>query len=162
MSGDVTIPCGGCGATENAKRCIGCLHDFGTPESAWVKKYAAPTPIASPNAPLPGEEGAREAAQAIMDKSSYRIWPADAKQNIAEGLLTFARAYSTPSIEVREALVPFAQWAAWFDRMARSDDDTVHCRIEDGEQVAITLGDLRRARAALVSLQDKGEGASRA
>jgi hypothetical protein len=34
------VPCGGCGATEDGKRCIGCLHDFGTPESAWVRKHA--------------------------------------------------------------------------------------------------------------------------
>lgn len=32
-------PCGGCGAAENSKRCIGCLHDFGTEDSAWVRKY---------------------------------------------------------------------------------------------------------------------------
>lgn len=31
-------PCGGCGATTDRERCIGCLHDFGTPESAWVRK----------------------------------------------------------------------------------------------------------------------------
>lgn len=31
---DLTIPCGGCGATKDSERCIGCLHDFGTPESA--------------------------------------------------------------------------------------------------------------------------------
>jgi hypothetical protein len=37
-----SIPCDGCGATENSKRCIGCLHDFGTPESAWVQKYTRP------------------------------------------------------------------------------------------------------------------------
>lgn len=30
-------PCGGCGATSDRERCIGCLHDFGTPESAWVR-----------------------------------------------------------------------------------------------------------------------------
>ncbi|GAA5664933.1 hypothetical protein Brsp07_03432 [Brucella sp. NBRC 14130] len=41
-------PCGGCGATSDRERCIGCLHDFGTPESAWVR----PTPVApvSPDA----------------------------------------------------------------------------------------------------------------
>ena len=32
-------PCGGCGAKTNAERCMGCLHDFGTPESAWVRTY---------------------------------------------------------------------------------------------------------------------------
>lgn len=37
-----SVPCGGCGATEDSQRCIGCLHDFGTPDSAWVRKYAAP------------------------------------------------------------------------------------------------------------------------
>ncbi len=43
-SGDAR-PCGGCGATSEARRCIGCLHDFGTPESAWVRKHqVAATP----------------------------------------------------------------------------------------------------------------------
>jgi len=36
-----SIPCGGCGAKSNSERCIGCFHDFGTPESAWVRKYYA-------------------------------------------------------------------------------------------------------------------------
>lgn len=31
---------GGCGETDSAKRCHGCLHDFGTPESAWVSARA--------------------------------------------------------------------------------------------------------------------------
>lgn len=35
------IMCGGCGAMRNSQRCIGCLHDFGTPESAWVRKHRA-------------------------------------------------------------------------------------------------------------------------
>lgn len=35
------VPCDGCGAAENSKRCMGCLHDFGTPDSAWVHSYAA-------------------------------------------------------------------------------------------------------------------------
>ncbi|PWL17433.1 hypothetical protein DKP76_11690 [Falsochrobactrum shanghaiense] len=35
-------PCGGCGATSERERCIGCLHDFGTPESAWVAARPAP------------------------------------------------------------------------------------------------------------------------
>lgn len=30
------VMCGGCGETDSAKRCMGCLHDFGTPDSAWV------------------------------------------------------------------------------------------------------------------------------
>ena len=34
------IMCGGCGATADKERCIGCLHDFGTPESEWVRKLA--------------------------------------------------------------------------------------------------------------------------
>lgn len=33
------VPCGGCGQTDHTKRCIGCLHDFGVPGSAWVHKY---------------------------------------------------------------------------------------------------------------------------
>lgn len=37
----IGIPCGGCGATADEDRCIGCLHDFGTPESAWVNELAA-------------------------------------------------------------------------------------------------------------------------
>lgn len=39
--GGKPIPCDGCGATESSKRCIGCLHDFGTPDSAWVRKYSS-------------------------------------------------------------------------------------------------------------------------
>lgn len=42
------IMCGGCGATDPQKRCIGCLHDFGTADSAWVRKYHAPIPDAPP------------------------------------------------------------------------------------------------------------------
>lgn len=34
-----TTPCGGCGAASDAERCIGCMHDFGTPESAWVRRH---------------------------------------------------------------------------------------------------------------------------
>lgn len=33
------VACNGCGATEDDQRCRGCLHDFGTPESAWVRKH---------------------------------------------------------------------------------------------------------------------------
>lgn len=36
------IPCGGCGATKNEDRCLGCFHDFGTPDSQWVHKYTQP------------------------------------------------------------------------------------------------------------------------
>ena len=32
-------PCGGCGERDPQKRCIGCLHDFGTSDSAWVHEY---------------------------------------------------------------------------------------------------------------------------
>ncbi len=34
------IKCGGCGAAADKDRCLGCLHDFGTPESEWVRKLA--------------------------------------------------------------------------------------------------------------------------
>ncbi|RYG88583.1 MAG: hypothetical protein EON59_04040 [Alphaproteobacteria bacterium] len=41
-------PCGGCGETDSSKRCMGCLHDFGTPESAWVRTaLATPSPATS-------------------------------------------------------------------------------------------------------------------
>jgi hypothetical protein len=44
---EAPIPCGGCGETESRKRCIGCFHDFGTPDSAWVRKYhVQPAPVA--------------------------------------------------------------------------------------------------------------------
>lgn len=33
------VPCGGCGATRNEDRCIGCLHDFKDGNSDWVSKY---------------------------------------------------------------------------------------------------------------------------
>lgn len=32
------VACGGCGAENPGERCIGCLHDFGDPGSAWVHK----------------------------------------------------------------------------------------------------------------------------
>lgn len=38
----MSVPCGGCGAKEDRERCMGCFHDFGTPESAWVHKYTRP------------------------------------------------------------------------------------------------------------------------
>jgi len=44
------IPCGGCGATSG--RCIGCLHDFGIPESAWVREYA-PGRASKPDRSIP-------------------------------------------------------------------------------------------------------------
>jgi hypothetical protein len=28
-----TTPCGGCGATEERQRCIGCRHNFGTQQT---------------------------------------------------------------------------------------------------------------------------------
>ena len=31
-----TVPCGGCGATNNSERCMGCLHDFKDGKSDWV------------------------------------------------------------------------------------------------------------------------------
>jgi hypothetical protein len=34
-----SIPCDGCGAKISAQRRIGCFHDFGTEDSAWVRKY---------------------------------------------------------------------------------------------------------------------------
>lgn len=39
--------CGGCGATKDAERCIGCFHDFGDPASAWVHRYGT-APLAVP------------------------------------------------------------------------------------------------------------------
>lgn len=46
----VAVPCGGCGATTSAQRCIGCLHDFGTPESAWVRDLSARLASPQPDA----------------------------------------------------------------------------------------------------------------
>lgn len=57
------IPCGGCGNDDPAKRCIGCFHDFGTPDSAWVKKYAEPQAEAV--------EGLREAAGVCRYDDAY-------------------------------------------------------------------------------------------
>ncbi|SFF22218.1 hypothetical protein [Methylobacterium sp. yr596] len=40
-----TDPCGGCGATKDSERCMGCMHDFGDEASAWVRKHhPAPRP----------------------------------------------------------------------------------------------------------------------
>lgn len=33
------VPCGGCGAKSDRERCIGCGHDFGTPESEWFRDH---------------------------------------------------------------------------------------------------------------------------
>jgi len=38
-------PCGGCGATIERERCIGCMHDFGTAESAWVRAMLNASPL---------------------------------------------------------------------------------------------------------------------
>lgn len=46
------IPCGGCGETDSRKRCIGCLHDFGTTESAWVHLSVSPEALAARPEPL--------------------------------------------------------------------------------------------------------------
>jgi len=45
--------CGGCGETDSRKRCMGCLHDFGTPDSSWVRGVVATQPEG--NAPTIGE-----------------------------------------------------------------------------------------------------------
>lgn len=39
LKNPVYKPCGGCGAIEPGQRCIGCLHDFGSP-SASIDPYA--------------------------------------------------------------------------------------------------------------------------
>lgn len=44
MTEESAKPCGGCGARSDRERCMGCMHDFGTPESAWVRKYHPATP----------------------------------------------------------------------------------------------------------------------
>lgn len=49
-------PCGGCGATSDRERCIGCLHDFGTTESAWVRTDLSPGAVAIGKV-LHGDEG---------------------------------------------------------------------------------------------------------
>lgn len=36
-----TTPCGGCGAQKDSERCMGCFHDFGDAESAWVRRRNA-------------------------------------------------------------------------------------------------------------------------
>lgn len=35
---EAATPCGGCGAKSDEQRCIGCMHDFGTSASAWVRR----------------------------------------------------------------------------------------------------------------------------
>lgn len=37
------VPCGGCGESDPAKRCVGCFHDFGDKSSAWVRKQESRT-----------------------------------------------------------------------------------------------------------------------
>ena len=50
------IPCGGCGAVSDRERCMGCMHDFGTPDSAWVKKYHRSAALADASPDI-GKEG---------------------------------------------------------------------------------------------------------
>lgn len=50
------IMCGGCGATSNDQRCMGCMHDFGTPDSAWVRKYHSSAALADASPDI-GKEG---------------------------------------------------------------------------------------------------------
>ena len=40
-------PCGGCGAERDSQRCLGCFHDFGTPESEWIRRGEAIPPDGS-------------------------------------------------------------------------------------------------------------------
>lgn len=35
---ETPTPCGGCGAKSDEARCLGCMHDFGTSASAWVRR----------------------------------------------------------------------------------------------------------------------------
>jgi hypothetical protein len=48
MPDPTPTPCGGCGATEERQRCIGCFHDFGSPKH---QAGAAPTWDGLPNNP---------------------------------------------------------------------------------------------------------------
>ncbi|WP_284209439.1 hypothetical protein [Methylorubrum aminovorans] len=65
----MTIPCGGCGAKSDAERCIGCLHDFGDDESAWLRADGAgvgpgwTTPHDSPVSPQTEAAARRIAAR---------------------------------------------------------------------------------------------------
>lgn len=83
---------------------------------------------------FPSDEDAREAAQAIMDKSSYRIWPADAKANIAEGLLAFA-AFSGSGVARKEGAgdPPWARVDAMYKRW-------LGVRNEKGELASFAAG----------------------
>lgn len=38
-----TVMCGGCGNSDPEVRCLGCLHDFGDPSSAWVRELQEET-----------------------------------------------------------------------------------------------------------------------
>ncbi|MFM0095608.1 hypothetical protein PQQ87_08345 [Paraburkholderia nemoris] len=51
------MSCGGCGATDPSERCLGCMHDFGGPESEWVRQQ----PVATPTRQL------EEIKQAVRD-----------------------------------------------------------------------------------------------
>jgi hypothetical protein len=66
---------------------------------------------------------------------------------------------------LREALKPFAKWADWHDGMLVDDSSVAHGRGELGGAASyITVGDLRRARAALATqpaTSQEGEEAPR-
>ena len=91
-------PCGGCGEINPQKRCIGCSHDFGTPESAWVRKYRNVALQPSPDVTALVEAleklvhavcGETGFAQSVRDCSGFAYpWPAlDEAELIARAAL---------------------------------------------------------------------------
>lgn len=131
-----TEMCGGCGNSDPAQRCIGCLHEF-TP---------APTPV----------------SEQITDAQIVRmiIWADNFGQPALVAALTELQhrraaeaTLRTERDEAREALKPFA---ALYDESMRDypDGTAKHERPDDRHawgfnNANLTWGDLRRARSTL-------------
>ena len=98
-------PCGGCGATENSQRCFGCLHDFGTPESAWVRNIAR-TPETQPDDAMV-EIVARAICREDWSNTTFADWRFDEDGSLREIYLCQARAAiaaARPAIEAQHLL----------------------------------------------------------
>jgi hypothetical protein len=94
------VMCGGCGNDNPQKRCIGCLHDFGTPDSAWVRRYQKAV-------------AASDAVEAldVAAKAFWRAAEAEAARQWNEHEATVAP-FSELSQETRDSLTRTAALAA--------------------------------------------------
>lgn len=117
-------PCGGCGNSDPAKRCIGCLHPF-TPTMPDINKTDLVDRLRAQ---------ADSMEKNLLGDSGIRLTEADCMREAAAEIS-----------RLREALKPFA-------KAAEDIDDNNHDRWEMWEHPAsmnIHVADMRRARTAL-------------